>query len=90
MRHKMLSFVAYASMTGGIVSLLAIPRLLGTAIDTAIESGSRSHLLIQAAMIVLAGGARGGLTYVDEYSSDVVNQRVNREIRNDIFRSCKA
>jgi ATP-binding cassette subfamily B multidrug efflux pump len=90
MRHKMLSFVAYASMTGGIVSLLVILRLLGNAIDTTVESGSRSQLLIQAALIVLAAGARGALTYIDEYSSDVVNQRVGREIRNDIFQKLQS
>jgi hypothetical protein len=35
-----LSLVAYVSIAGGIVALLVIPRLLGTAIDTTIESGS--------------------------------------------------
>jgi ATP-binding cassette subfamily B protein len=90
MRHKWLSLVAYVSMAGGIVSLLVIPRLLGTAIDTVIESGSRSQFLIQAALIIFAAGARGALTYVEEYSSDVVNQRVGREIRNDIFQKLQS
>ena len=85
LRHKTPTLVAYASMTGGIVSMLVIPRLLGTAIDTAIESGSRGQLLIQAALIIFAAEARGALTYVDEYASAVVIQRVGREIRNDIF-----
>jgi ABC-type multidrug transport system fused ATPase/permease subunit len=90
LRHKTPTLVAYASMTGGIVSMLVIPRLLGTAIDTAIESGSRGQLLIQAALIIFAAGARGALTYVDEYASAVVIQRVGREIRNDMFQKLQS
>ena len=90
LRHKRLTLVAYASMTGGIFSLLVIPRLLGNAIDTALESGSSGQLLFQAALIILAAGARGALTYIDEYTSDVVIQRVGREIRNDIFQKLQS
>ncbi len=90
LRHKRLTLVAYATMAGGIFSLLVIPRLLGNAIDTVLESGSRGEILFEAALIVLVAGARGALTYIDEYTSDVVIQRVGREIRNDIFQKLQS
>ena len=90
LRHKMLVVVAYAAMAGSIVALLLIPRLLGNAIDTALESGSRAQLLVQAGLIVAMAAVQGGLRYIDEYTSEIVVQRVGREIRTDIFQKLQS
>ncbi len=89
-RHKLLVTVAYGAMAGSIVALLIIPRLVGSAIDTALESGARSDLLLQAGAIVAMAGLQGVLRYIDEYTSEIVVQRVGREIRTDIFQKLQS
>lgn len=90
LRHKLLVTVAYGAMAGSIVALLIIPRLVGSAIDTALESGSVTSLLLQAGAIVAMAAVQGVLRYVDEYTSEIVVQRVGREIRTDIFQKLQS
>ena len=89
-RHKLLVTVAYGAMAGSIVALLIIPRLVGSAIDTALESGSVTSLLLQAGAIVAMAAVQGVLRYIDEYTSEIVVQRVGREIRTDIFQKLQS
>ena len=74
LRHKLLVTVAYGAMAGSIVALLVIPRLVGSAIDTALEGGSRTDLLLQAGAIVAMAAVQGILRYIDEYTSEIVVQ----------------
>ncbi len=90
LRHKLLVTVAYGAMAGSIVALLIIPRLVGNAIDTALESGSVTSLLLQAGGIVAMAAVQGVLRYIDEYTSEIVVQRVGREIRTDIFQKLQS
>ena len=90
LRHKLLVTVAYGAMAGSIVALLIIPRLVGSAIDTALEGGSRTDLLLQAGAIVAMAAVQGVLRYIDEYTSEIVVQRVGREIRTDIFQKLQS
>ena len=90
LRHKLLVTVAYGAMAGSIVALLIIPRLVGSAIDTALESGSVTALLLQAGAIVAVAAVQGVLRYIDEYTSEIVVQRVGREIRTDIFQKLQS
>ena len=90
LRHKVLITVTYTAMAGSIVALLIIPRLVGGAIDTALESGSRTELLLQAGAIVAMAAVQGVLRYIDEYTAEIVVQRVGREIRTDIFQKLQS
>ena len=90
LRHKLLVAVTYAAMAGSIVSLLIIPRLVGIAIDTTLESGSWRLLLLQAGAIVAMAAVQGVLHYIDEYTSEIVVQRVGREIRVDLFQKLQS
>ena len=91
LRHKLLVTVAYGAMAGSIVALLIIPRLVGSAIDTALDSGgSVTSLLLQAGAIVAMAAVQGVLRYIDEYTSEIVVQRVGREIRTDIFQKLQS
>ena len=90
LRHKLMVTVAYATMAGSIVALLLIPRLVGNAIDTALESGSRTDLLLQAGAIVAVAAVQCVLRYIDEYTSEIVVQRVGREIRTDVFQKLQS
>ena len=90
LRHNLLVAVTYAAMAGSIVSLLIIPRLVGIAIDTTLESGSWRLLLLQAGAIVAMAAVQGVLHYIDEYTSEIVVQRVGREIRADLFQKLQS
>ncbi len=90
LRHKRLFTVTYVAMAGSIFALLLIPRLVGNAIDTALESGSRTDLLLQAGAIVALAAVQGVLRYIDEYTAEIVVQRVGREIRSDIFQKLQS
>lgn len=90
LRHKLLVTVAYATMAGSIVALLVIPRLVGNAIDTALENGSLTDLLMQAGAIIAMAGVQGVLEYIEVYTSEIVLQRVGREIRTDTFQKLQS
>ncbi len=85
LRHKTLFVIAYVAMAGSICALLVIPRLLGSAIDTALEGGARAQLLLQAGVIIAMAAVRGAMMYIDDYTSEIVVERVGREIRTDLF-----
>ena len=90
LRHKLLVTVAYATMAGSIVALLVIPRLVGNAIDTALENGSMTDLLLQAGAIVAMAAVQGVMEYIEVYASEIVLQRVGREIRTDTFQKLQS
>ena len=76
---------AFLAMLGAVAFSVAIPRLLGTAIDEVLSSGARSDLAILAATIVGLGLLLGVSRYIQSYLSEGVSQRAAFDIRNDFF-----
>ena len=85
-RHPRHLIGAYVSMAVATLSALVIPRLLGTAIDQALESGLRSELLVLALLIVGISVVRGIFSYGENYLAEALSQRAAYDLRNDIFR----
>ena len=85
-RHPRHLIGAYVSMAVATLSALVIPRLLGTAIDQALESGLRSELLVLALLIVGVSVVRGTFSYGENYLAEALSQRAAYDLRNDIFR----
>ncbi len=80
-------------MVGSLVTMalatlagIAIPSLLGTSIDEALESGLRRNLILTAGAILLISVIRGALEYAESYLSESVSQRAAYELRNDFFK----
>jgi ATP-binding cassette subfamily B protein len=64
---------------------LAIPKLLGDAIDLAVESGATSRLLVLALTILGFAALRGGVAYGQAYFGESLSHRVAYDLRNAFF-----
>ena len=81
---------AYLAMAASTVSVMFLPILLGRAIDTALESGQSSRLLLLAGAIMLVSAMRGLFGYAQTYLSESVSQRAAFDIREDFFRKLQS
>ena len=81
---------AYLAMAASTVSVMFLPILLGRAIDTALESGQSSRLLLLAGAIMLVSTMRGLFGYAQTYLSESVSQRAAFDIREDFFRKLQS
>jgi ABC-type multidrug transport system fused ATPase/permease subunit len=64
---------------------IAIPRALGTGIDTVLGTQQRGLVIIAAVVVIVAAASRGGAGYGQRYYSEVVAQRVSYNIRNALY-----
>ena len=64
---------------------LAIPRILGEAIDSILDQGDRSLLLLAALAILGASIMRGVSAYGNSYLSESASQKTAYDIRNAIY-----
>ena len=85
-RYKWSLMGAYGAMIGATASMLAIPWLLGTAIDEIVNDGLRSQIRLTAGAVALVSVLGGLLTYGQSYLSDSVSYLVARDLPNDLFR----
>jgi len=89
-RHKWYLTGAFFTMSAATLSGLAVPRLLGSAIDEALASGLRTELLMLGGLILLVSLMRGVFGYGQTYLSEAVSQKSAFELRNDIFRKLQS
>ncbi len=89
-RHKWYLIGAYATMIASTLSALAVPMLMGRAINTALASGLQSSLLLLAAVIVLFSLLRGVFSYWQRYLSESLSQRSAYDLREDFFRKLQS
>ncbi len=78
----LLAFIALIATTA---FSLAVPWMLGEAIDTVIGSGERSFLILAAGVVIGASALRGIYAYVHRYLSEVVSQKTCYDIRNALY-----
>ena len=69
---------------------IAIPWLLGTAIDEVLTPGLQSRLLTLAGAILLVSVLRGVISYFEQYLAESVSFRVATDLRNDLFRKLQS
>ena len=84
-RHKWYLAGAFVTMTGATLSAMVIPRLLGSAIDEALDGG-RGQLLLLGGFILLVSVLRGLFSYGQTYLAEAVSQKTAFDLRNDFFR----
>ena len=90
-RQKWYLAGAIVTMSAATLSMMAIPALLGSAINAALESGLRSHqLLVLSGAILLVSVLRGAFSYGQTYLGEAVSQRAAYDLRNDIFRKLQS
>ncbi|MSQ12148.1 MAG: ABC transporter ATP-binding protein [Dehalococcoidia bacterium] len=76
---------AYLCLIGASVATLAVPRLLGSAVDHALSEEKMSALVALALAIVGVSALRGVLSYGLTYLSEAVAQRVAYALRNELY-----
>ena len=89
-RHKWYLIGAYVAMIASTLSALAVPVLMGRAINTALASGLQSSLLVLASVIVLLSLLRGVFSYGQRYLSESLSQRSAYDLREDFFRKLQS
>ena len=80
--YKRRLVLVYVSLVGSTLLSLAIPRILGRTIDTALEKGQSSDLTLLALLVVAVALARGALSYGEGYLAEFVSQHVAYDIRH--------
>lgn len=75
----------YGCLAGSTVLSLAIPRLLGVTIDTALEHGRTSELVLLAGLVLGISVIRGGLSYGESYLAEYISQHVAYDLRHDFL-----
>jgi len=78
----LISFICMLAMTG---FQLVVPRLLGSALDTAVTGGEPNYLYIMAGAIVGAAALRGAAGFGNRYFGEVFSQKMSYDIRNTLY-----
>ncbi|MBI4199479.1 MAG: ABC transporter ATP-binding protein [Chloroflexi bacterium] len=84
-RYKRRLALAYLSMAVSTGSSLAVPPLLGGAVDAVLSSGGRDLLVTLALAIVGASLLRGLSGFGQMYLGEAVSQRVAYDLRNEFY-----
>ena len=85
LRYKLQIAIVYSCLIGATLLSLAIPKLLGLAIDSALGSGDKSDLVWMAVLVLAVSLLRGGFAYGQSYVSELTSQRVAYAIRHDFL-----
>lgn len=83
--YKRRLLLAYLSIIGVTVFGLMIPKIIGTAIDAVITSGSAKGLWLLAAGIILVNIFRGLMAYGQTYFGESLGQQVAYDLRNEFY-----
>jgi ABC-type multidrug transport system fused ATPase/permease subunit len=84
-RYWFMLLLAFLCIIIGTVFSIIVPRMLGNGIDTVIDMGQRSAIIIAAVVIVVASALRGFAGYGQRYFAEVVAQKVSYNIRNALY-----
>jgi ATP-binding cassette subfamily B protein len=85
LKYKRRLLLAYLSTIGVTVFALAIPRILGTAVDEVVQSGEFRQLVVLALAILVLSILRGVAAYGQQYLGESLGQRVAYDIRNAYY-----
>ena len=76
LKYKYRLLLAYVCTIGVTAFALAIPRILGTAVDEVVKSGEVAPLVFLAALILVISVLRGVAAYGQQYLGESLGQRV--------------
>jgi ABC-type multidrug transport system fused ATPase/permease subunit len=77
--------VALGCLIAASVFSLVVPRLIGQGIDSVINTGGASQLIIAAGLIIGASVLRGLTNYGSRYLSEVTSQKIAYDIRDALY-----
>ena len=77
-------------MIATTVSSMAVPYMLGTAIDEAIGNGTRSTVIFIALGVILVSVLRGGLSFGQSYLAEALSQKATFDLREDFFKKLQS
>ncbi len=77
-------------MIATTVSSMAVPYMLGTAIDEAIGNGTRSTVIFIAVGVILISILRGILSFGQSYLAEALSQKATFDIREDFFKKLQS
>lgn len=89
-RHRIQLILVYVCVFGATALAIAIPRLLGIAIDTALGSGNTARLLGLAGLVLLVSVVRGAFAYGQTYLAESVSQKVAYDLRNTFLKKLQS
>jgi ATP-binding cassette subfamily B multidrug efflux pump len=86
-KYRYRVIVGYVSVVGAALSALAIPQVLGTSVNKALESGEKdpSQLYLLALILLLAGTGRGLFSLGQMYIGESTSQKFAYDIRNAYY-----
>jgi len=85
LKYKRRFLLSYLSTIGVATFALAIPKILGTAVDEVVSSGEFRQLLVLALIILGLSIMRGIAAYGQQYLGESLGQRVAYDIRNTYY-----
>jgi len=85
LKYKSRFILAYVCALSVTVFALAVPRILGYAIDSVVRAGELRDLLALAAAILFISVLRGVAAYGQQYLAESLGQRVSYDIRNAYY-----
>ena len=83
--YKLRVAAAFLSMIAAAITSLALPRLLGQAIDGVLARGQISALVYFGLAMVVIAAFRGLFGFVENYLREALGHRVGYDIRNALY-----
>ena len=90
LRHRIYLSGAFFTMIATTVSSMAVPYMLGTAIDEAIGNGTRSTVIFIALGVILVSILRGVLSFGQSYLAEALSQKDTFDLREDFFKKLQS
>jgi ABC-type multidrug transport system fused ATPase/permease subunit len=84
-RYKRYLIFAWISMLGANVLALAVPWLIGDAVDQVLADGNRRGLIVLGVSLLLISIVRGGFSYGQTYFAENVSSRVTYTLKNALL-----
>lgn len=83
--YKWWLVTVYAALLIALALQLAIPQVLGLAIDNGIVGGDMGYVGRAALFIVGLAGLQAAFTFVRTYGTNVLAERVGNDLRNELY-----
>ena len=90
LRHKLPLAGGYSATVLWSLTVVVVPKLMGTAIDEAVASGLQIRLLLLSLAIVGTGALSALFGYLDGYLLEMVHHRVAFDLRNDFYKKVQS
>lgn len=85
-RYKRYLFLAWISILGANALALAVPWLIGDAVDQVLTDGDRRGLILLGVSLVLISVVRGAFSYGQTYFAENVSSRVTYSLKNALLK----